>query len=317
MTRDQAPKVRIYTVELEGVGQRIDNFLIRELKGVPKSRIYRAVRSGEVRVNKGRVKAEYKLQEHDEVRIPPIRVSISEKPVNISKAMQHSIESNIIFEDSRIIIMNKPAGFAVHGGSGIRMGVIEALRLCRPKSKFLDLVHRLDKQTSGCLLIAKKSSVLKQLHAIFREKEVDKRYLALVHGRCEFKRESVRLALDTGHLVSGERFVRVSKNGKSATTLFRRIHKFDQVTLLEALPITGRTHQIRVHAKALGHPIVGDEKYGDRDLDQALPKIFSKRLYLHSSTLTFDIIEPEQTVGVCAVPDETFSKALKMLKEQK
>lgn len=292
-------------------GQRLDNFLVSRLKGVPKSRIYRAIRKGEVRVNKKRVKAEYKLQAQDTVRIPPVRVAERiEKPRVLDKT-RHRIESAIIYEDKQLVLINKPIGMAVHGGSGIRHGVIEALREIRPQCKFLELAHRLDRDTSGLLVIAKKSSILKELHRIFKEKSIDKRYLALVHGAVRFTKTTVDHPLQIGHLSSGERIVRIHKHGKSAVSHFRRLAVLGNVSLVEVKPLTGRTHQIRVHAQALGHPIVGDDKYGDKKADKAVWSRFNKRMYLHCASLSFALGEEGESIAVCAMLDKAFNEVIR------
>lgn len=298
------------TIDEAREAQRLDNFLIGRLKGVPKSRIYRAIRKGEVRINGKRVKAEYKLEVGDEVRIPPLRVASAGDQVPISQSLMTLIEASIIYEDDSVIFLNKPKGIAVHGGSGIPFGLIEILRASRPKAKFLDLAHRLDRDTSGCLVVAKKSSILKQLNLIFKEKSIGKKYLALVHGRCAFKKKIIDVPLHVGKLGSGERYVRTSKDGKSAVTTFRVLGFLKSCTLVEVTPLTGRTHQIRVHAKALGHPIVGDEKYGLAELDAQLFQSFPRRLYLHCASLVFQLPDQAGQYAIGAVLDANFLKVV-------
>ena len=283
-------KVEVKWVEIDDAhaGQRLDNFLISYLKGVPKSRIYRIVRKGEVRVNKGRVDIKYRLSCGDNIRIPPIRVAKNDDDkVFIKTALRQSLEQEILFEDEAFIALNKPSGFAVHGGSGIDSGVIEALRTIRPDARFLELVHRLDKDTSGCLLIAKKRSSLRALHELFREDKVDKTYLALLAGCWQRKKQWVEAPLLKNIAKSGERMVVVSKAGKPAQTFFKRVQCFQKATLVEACPKTGRTHQIRVHAAYLGHPIIGDERYGDFEINHEFKKRGYKRLFLHAKELRF------------------------------
>jgi 23S rRNA pseudouridine955/2504/2580 synthase len=264
MTDESFQKVQFITIDPELEGQRIDNFLRTFLKGVPKSLIYRILRKGEIRVNKKRVKPEYKLQGNDELRIPPIRVSEPSEVPSTKLDKVASLENHILFEDDWLIVLNKPAGTAVHGGSGLSFGVIEALRALRPEQKFLELVHRLDRDTSGCLLIAKKRSALKSLHEQLRDKQVDKRYQALVHGVWPENRFKVKAPLVKNVLKSGERMVSVNEvEGKPSETRFRILESFDDATLVEASPITGRTHQIRVHCLHAGHPIACDDKYGN------------------------------------------------------
>lgn len=268
--------------------QRLDNFLIGYLKGVPKTRIYRIVRKGEVRVNKGRVDVNYRLAIGDIVRIPPIRVAerSSEQPI-LPPTLKYSLENHILYEDDGFIVLNKPSGFAVHGGSGVSSGVIEALRQIRPEQRFLELVHRLDKETSGCLLIAKKRTVLKALHEMFRGDGMRKTYLALLAGQWPRKKQLVDVPLLKNIQQSGERMVVVSKAGKEAETLFTRLKLFQDATLVHAQPKTGRTHQIRVHAAWLQHPIVGDDRYGDDTTNRSFKKRGYNRLCLHAERLEF------------------------------
>jgi 23S rRNA pseudouridine955/2504/2580 synthase len=271
-------------------GQRIDNFLAKILKGVPKSHIYRILRSGEVRVNKGRVDASRKLQIHDVVRVPPIRVSAKPLIGEGDVLPASKFEDAIVFEDDAMLVINKPAGFAVHGGSGISRGVIEQLRLERPKAKFLELVHRLDRDTSGVLLLAKRRSALVALHKAIRENKTDKRYAVLVAGEWLDAKKHVVLDLQKYVLPSGERRVNVVTDkakdkfdeAQVSETIFYLKQAFDGFSLLEAKLITGRTHQLRVQLAHLGFPIVGDDKYGDFELNKALQKQGLKRMFLHS-----------------------------------
>ena len=277
--------VRLLRIDATSDGQRIDNFLLRELKGVPRSRVYRLLRRGEVRVNRGRVKAEYKLQSGDEVRVPPVRMAEEGEPPTVSKGLADQLTAAILYEDDGLLVVAKPAGLAVHGGSGVSFGLIEALRALRPEARFLELVHRLDRDTSGCLMVAKKRSALTTLHAALRDGGVDKRYLALALGEWPRHRTRIEAPLEKNILRSGERMVRVSAQGKSALTEFRVVERFGIATLVEARPITGRTHQIRVHARHAGHPLVGDDKYGDRAVEAPLRELGLKRLCLHAHQL--------------------------------
>ncbi|MFW5443268.1 MAG: 23S rRNA pseudouridine(955/2504/2580) synthase RluC [Methylococcaceae bacterium] len=281
------PKVQWVEITEENSGQRLDNFLITKLKGVPKTRIYRIIRKGEVRVNKGRIDNKYRLEQGDIVRIPPVRVAEREREIILQPTLKHSLEQNILYEDDVLIVLNKPSGFAVHGGSGISSGVIEGLRVLRPEARFLELAHRLDKDTSGCLLVAKKRSALKALHDLFRGDGVKKTYLALLVGQWERKKQLVTAPLLKNTGKGGERVVKVSQAGKFAETNFRRLNKYKDLTLVEASPKTGRTHQIRVHAAWLGHPIVGDDRYGDDKTNRRLKKEGYKRLFLHAYKLQF------------------------------
>ena len=282
----QGTAVRFIDICEAHEGQRIDNFLIRELKGVPKSRLYRLLRKGEVRVNKSRIKPEYKLCIGDQVRIPPVRIAEEAPDATISNSLEAVLAASVLYEDDGLLVINKPAGLAVHGGSGINLGLIEALRLMRPQARSLELVHRLDRDTSGCVMIAKKRSMLRYLHQQLREGHIDKRYLALVTGRWPNRRKLVSAPLLKNNLQSGERMVNVSPEGKKSVTEFAIVKRFELCTLVEARPITGRTHQIRVHALHAGHPLLGDVKYGDKDSCQHFRQLGLKRLFLHAASLT-------------------------------
>ena len=281
----RATGVRKVTVDSERAGQRIDNFLRNELPGVPKGRVYRLLRRGEVRVNGGRIRAEYKLKEGDEVRIPPARINLG--PPEVAPGKIASIESQIIFEDKRLLVINKPSGLAVHGGSGISHGAIELLRAARPELRDLSLVHRLDRDTSGCLVLAKRRSALRELHGRFREGTVEKNYLALVVGDWQFGERTVDAPLLVEHRHNGERHVVVSGAGKKAQTTMRLSRTFGTFSLLQCQPKTGRTHQIRVHALHAGHPIAGDERYGDAESNKESKKLGLKRLFLHAQSIAF------------------------------
>ena len=279
------------TVDEGSEGQRIDNYLTKVLKGVPKSHIYRILRSGEVRVNKKRINADYRLVIEDVVRIPPIRTGISdEKPAVVSKTGP-KLDQFILFEDDAILVLNKPAGLAVHGGSGISFGVIEQLRQERPKAKFLELVHRLDRETSGVLLLAKKRTALVALHEAIRNNQTDKRYLMMVQGVWTEPKKRVSLDLQKYVLPNGERRVNVvtdkSKDkydeAQHSETIFYLKQSLGEYSLLEAQLVTGRTHQLRVQLAHLGFPILGDDKYGDFALNKALVKKGLKRMFLHSA----------------------------------
>lgn len=278
---EKVAKVRYVTVGEDSAGQRIDNFLLKQLKGVPKSWVYRVLRKGEVRVNKGRAKPTRKLLLGDEVRIPPLRIAerdASEPHDGVKKVIQKSI----IYEDDLLLVINKPSGIAVHGGSGISHGVIEILRSLRPQAPYLELAHRLDRDTSGCLMIAKKRSALKELQQLQLKGRIDKRYLALVSGRWRKGKMTADVPLKKNTLRSGERFVRVDPEGKVAITHFTVQQRFADSMLVEALLETGRTHQIRVHALHLGTPIIGDDKYGDEQVNRQYKSQGMSRLFLHA-----------------------------------
>ena len=292
-------KVRFLTVSDAHEGQRIDNFLLRELKGVPKSKIYRILRKGEVRVNKSRIKPDYKLKDGDVVRIPPVTTAQSKAPPKVSNGLTGVLEQAVLYEDDTLLVVNKPSGLAVHGGSGISLGLIEALRVIRPEAKFLELVHRLDRDTSGCVMVAKKRSMLKYLHNLLRERNgVEKRYLALVAGRWPNRRKLVNASLLKNHLQSGERMVTVSPEGKKSLTEFEVVARYAQATLVEARPITGRTHQIRVHAQSVGCPLLGDEKYGFADENKMFRDKGLRRLFLHAASLQFKLPDTDKQIRV-------------------
>lgn len=267
----------------EADGQRIDNYLLRVCKGVPKSHVYRILRSGEVRVNSKRVGPEYRLQPGDEVRIPPLKLGAELKP-----AVPVGREYRIVYEDDGLLVIDKPAGVAVHGGSGVSFGVIEQLRRQRPQARSLELAHRLDRETSGLLLIAKKRSVLTALHDLFREGHIEKRYLALVKGRWREPLRHVRLSLHKYLTEEGERRVSVSQDGKAAHSIVRLVARWENFSLVEVELETGRTHQIRVHLAHLGYPLCGDDKYGDFALNKALQKQGLNRMFLHAAKLALD-----------------------------
>jgi 23S rRNA pseudouridine955/2504/2580 synthase len=316
MSEKSPLKVSFVTVTEDQQGQRIDNFLVTHLKGVPKSAIYKILRKGEVRVNKKRVKPVYKLQMDDLIRIPPIKVAEREEfvPKNLDKIS--ALEDAILFEDQYLIVINKPSGMAVHGGSGLSYGLIEALRVLRPQEKNLELVHRLDRDTSGCLLISKKRSILKGLHEQLREKTMEKNYWALVVGEWAAKIKNVTEPLRKNTLQSGERIVRVDEEqGKASHTRFRVLERFDGCTLVQASPVTGRTHQIRVHTQCKGHPIACDDKYGDQVFDSRMREMGLSRLFLHAHDLRFLHPKHETTMHVEAPLDKALNNALKTLRE--
>ncbi|WP_299071596.1 23S rRNA pseudouridine(955/2504/2580) synthase RluC [uncultured Paraglaciecola sp.] len=316
MTDLSFQKVQFITIDPDLEGQRIDNYLRVFLKGVPKSLIYRILRKGEVRVNKKRVKPEYKLQANDELRIPPVRVSEPTDLPSTKLSKVSSLESHVLYEDDWLIVLNKPSGTAVHGGSGLSFGVIEGLRALRPQQKFLELVHRLDRDTSGCLLIAKKRSALKNLHEQLRDKKVDKRYQALVAGEWPANRFKVKAPLLKNTLKSGERVVLVNEEGKPSETRYRILEAFNQATLIEASPITGRTHQIRVHCLHAGHPIAADNRYGDKEFEQRLQKLGLKRLFLHAHSLAFIHPNTDERVSYKAPLEPILVSVLKRLRSE-
>ncbi|KTR92213.1 23S rRNA pseudouridine(955/2504/2580) synthase RluC [Pantoea dispersa] len=316
--KTENPGVQFVAITAENAGQRIDNFLRTQLKGVPKSMIYRILRKGEVRVNKKRVKPEYKLEDGDEVRVPPVRVAEREEQAVSPKLDKvAALESCILYEDDYLLVLNKPSGTAVHGGSGLSFGVIEGLRALRPDARFLELVHRLDRDTSGILLVAKKRSALRSLHEQLREKGMQKDYLALVRGDWPSHLKVVQAPLLKNILQSGERVVRVSAEGKPSETRFKVEERFGLATLVKASPVTGRTHQIRVHTLHGGHPIAFDDRYGDREFDRQLAPTGLARLFLHAAALTFTHPNTGESLRMEAPLDKALKHCLSQLRQQK
>ncbi|EJD6044117.1 23S rRNA pseudouridine(955/2504/2580) synthase RluC [Providencia rettgeri] len=311
-------QVQFIEISDDEAGQRIDNFLLTKLKGVPKSMIYRIIRKGEVRVNKGRIKPEYKLLEGDQVRVPPVRVAERETaPVSAKLGKVAALADCILFEDDYILVLNKPSGTAVHGGSGLSFGVIEGLRALRPEARFLELVHRLDRDTSGILLVAKKRSALRALHEQLRLKQMQKDYLALVRGNWQSHTKVVQAPLLKNILQSGERVVKVNSEGKPSETRFKVEERFENATLIKASPVTGRTHQIRVHTLYAGHPIAFDDRYGDRQFDSQLADTGLNRLFLHASALKFTHPNTGEEIRLQAPMDAGLTRCLKVLRNRK
>lgn len=308
-----SPKVQYLEIEPDQAGQRIDNFLRTVLKGAPKSLIYRLIRKGEIRVNKKRIKAEYKLQAADQVRVAPVRLPVKGEAAPVSDALLEHLESAVLFEDERLLVINKPSGLAVHGGSGVSLGLIEAVRKLRPQCRFIELVHRLDRDTSGCIMIAKKRSMLRTLHQALRERKIIKIYQALVVGRWESRDKVIDAPLLRVEVRSGERFVKVDETGKASVTEYRVLRRFgDQATLVEARPKTGRTHQIRVHCQFAGHPIVGDSKYTADEDNQQFKSLGFKRLMLHAAGLVVSLPEGEK-IEVSAPLDPALTELMDRL----
>jgi 23S rRNA pseudouridine955/2504/2580 synthase len=305
--------VRYIEIQADEEGQRLDNYLLRILKGVPKSHVYRIIRGGEVRVNKKRAKPDTRLIAQDIVRIPPLRFAEA-KETFVGQSLKDRLIRCITYEDEHFLVVNKPSGLAVHGGSGLSFGLIEGFRKIRTDLHYLELVHRLDKETSGCLLLAKKRSVLRALQALFESRKIQKTYWALLaHPWVGKPTALVDVALEKNTLVSGERMVRAYAEGKASQTTFRLLENFRNTCLVEATPKTGRTHQIRVHSTHLGHPIIGDEKYGGTGLAIDLPTM-KKRLYLHAHAIQFNLYGKD--FAFAAELDHDFAKALKSLRTQ-
>ncbi|SFM77907.1 23S rRNA pseudouridine(955/2504/2580) synthase RluC [Marinobacter pelagius] len=309
--------VQWVTVDEDNDDQRVDNFLMSRLRGVPRSIIYRIVRKGEVRVNKGRVKPDTRLRAGDTVRIPPIVRKEKPEQVKPGSRVQGVMEAAVIFENEQMLVVNKPSGIAVHGGSGLSFGLIEVLRSARPDSRFLELVHRLDRDTSGLVMIAKKRSALRYLQDELRQKRVRKFYHALVAGSWPEGVGRVNEPLLRYEMPNGERRVRVDKAGKESLTTFWCLERFQGYTLVEASPVTGRTHQIRVHSAWAGHPIAGDDKYMDEVSMKAFRSIGGQRLMLHARALEFRLPGSDEPMRLEAPYDEAFERVLRTLGARK
>jgi 23S rRNA pseudouridine955/2504/2580 synthase len=306
-------KVRMVEAEADDAGQRIDNFLQRHLRGVPKGLLYRLMRTGQVRVNSGRIKPHYRMRAGDQVRIPPLESRAERRPAPAPESLGRELERRILHEDERLLILDKPAGVAVHGGSGLAWGLIDALRAARPEDHFLELAHRLDRDTSGCLIIARRRSTLRRLHAMLREGRIEKRYLALVAGEWAGGRREVNQPLHRTPAEGRRRQVVVSEEGRAARTLFRPAARYRGWTLMEARLDTGRTHQIRVHAAHLGHPLAGDERYGQRELDRELKAAGLRRMFLHAASVALEHPETGGRLAVSAPLDPALQALLERL----
>ncbi len=311
-----ANKSTVYylTVDPAFEGQRIDNFLITQLK-IPKTRIYRLLRKGEVRVNKKRAEPSYRLQAEDQIRIPPLRIEEEKEATLLPTRLRDLLVSRIIYEDKGLFIINKPAGIAVHGGTNQPWGIVEILKTVYPQLPQLELVHRLDRDTSGCLMIAKKRSVLREIHELLREGKgaIKKEYWTLTKGSWAEKDLSVDAPLMKNILTSGERMVKVHSEGKASKTVFEVIEKYKDCTLVRAKLLTGRTHQIRVHALYKGHPVAGDEKYGDKEFNKEMKQKGLKRLFLHAHTLAFVLPSTGEEIRVTSPLDADLAECLKLL----
>jgi 23S rRNA pseudouridine955/2504/2580 synthase len=300
-------------IEKQQADQRIDNFLVTQLRNVPKSHIYRLLRKGEVRVNKKRIKPSYRIQENDSIRIPPVQFTAQVKDYCPSDKLISLLKNSVLYEDEDLLIINKPSGIPVHGGSGIQGGVVNALRFIFPEMKFLELAHRLDRETSGCLILAKKRSVLKEIHELLREGKVTKIYQLLVLGCWPSEKTTVELSLLKNQIRSGERMVQVADEGKQSITHFKPLHYYSCATLLQANLDTGRTHQIRVHTSYYGHPVAGDEKYGDKAFNRLVTKLGCKRLFLHAIEVCFELDNGNKVISVQAELPKDLQKLLTVL----
>lgn len=313
MTIPNTPPTKVQNIEInaDNDGQRIDNFLMSKLKGLPKSRIYKILRSGEVRVNKGRIKPSHRLIIGDIVRIPPVRITESKHP-DIPDRFFEEINNSFLFENDDVFIINKPAGLAVHAGSNISFGVIDILRAERFKDQFIELVHRLDRQTSGCLVLAKSRNALTQLNALFNSnKAIKKQYLTLTKGNWSESEHRIDAPLSKNEIKGGERMVTVNPDGKTAVSLFKPVEQFADCSLVEVTLLTGRTHQIRVHAASENHHVAGDEKYGDKAFNKRIKSLGLGRMFLHARHLAFDLNGPIQ---VTAPLEDSLKNIIKTLR---
>jgi len=306
-------KVQLIEITADRAGQRVDNYLIKLAKGVPQSRIYRVIRKGEVRVNKKRAKASQKLCEHDVLRIPPLMVS--EQPaISMSQSLRDKLLAAICYEDENLLVLNKPAGLAVHGGTDTDFSLILALRSLRENYQQLELAHRLDKYTSGCLLVAKNIQTLRALQQQMRQGQIEKRYTCLVKGNWSSKHRHVRNPLKK-QIISGEQMVVVAADGKTAHTEFECLEQFNTAALVSAYLHTGRTHQIRVHLQHIGHPIARDRKYGDKDFNQIMKQLELQRMFLHAEQLKFYLPDSKKAITVTAPLDNELLECLKILRK--
>ena len=315
MTILDNPPTKVQNLEItaDNDGQRIDNYLMSKLKGVPKSRIYKILRSGEVRVNKGRIKPGHRLNSGDIVRIPPVRVNESQTS-NIPERFINELNDAVLFENDDLIIINKPAGLAVHAGSNVAFGVIDILRADRFANKFIELVHRLDRQTSGCLVLAKSRIALTQLNALFNSShDIKKQYLTLTKGKWADTEHRIDAPLSKSEIKSGERMVTINPQGKNAVSLFKPVEQFSICSLVEVTLLTGRTHQIRVHAASQQHPVAGDEKYGDKVFNKELKQLGLNRMFLHARHLEFTF---NGLINVTAPLDDQLKNLIETLRIQ-
>lgn len=313
--KNRKSKVKYLTVSEEYAGQRIDNFLMKHLKGMPKSHIYKLLRKGEVRVNKRRITAFYRLKAEDSVRLPPVFLAEEAKKIPPGKETMHVLADRILYEDDTLLILNKPSGMSVHAGSTVRIGIIEALRHMYPKLVHLELAHRLDSETSGCLILAKKRRVLRELHSLLREGKIKKIYWALTKGKWKEQELRVDVPLQKEYRDGGKHVVKVFPEGKSALTLFHPLKLFKSASLVEVELFTGRTHQIRVHAAHLGHPIACDDRYGDADFNKLAHKLGLKRMFLHARSIDFTLPSNGQRIRVVAPLDPELEKSLKAFEQ--
>jgi 23S rRNA pseudouridine955/2504/2580 synthase len=318
LPQQPASQVRIVTIRDEDAGQRIDNFLLRHFKGVPKSHIYRILRKGEVRVNKKRTKAAYKLVSGDQVRLPPVRTA-EPRSRRAPDQVVERLAGRIAYDDDRVIVLNKPSGIAVHAGSGVDFGVIDIMRSLEPAAGELFLVHRLDRETSGCLLMARDRAALRSLQSALQDDRIAKYYLALVRGQWEQRGEQVRMLLRRNKIQGGERLVQVDESGKQSVSEFSTIRQFSGkpdrtgASLMRIRLLTGRTHQIRVHSAESGHPLAGDRRYGDEEFNRKMKQLGLRRMFLHASALRFPHPDNGQEISIEPPLDEDLQQVLDRL----
>lgn len=306
-------RVQHYQVSLDNAGQRIDNFLMTRLKGVPKSRIYRLLRKGEVRVNKKRIEASYRLCEGDDVRLPPVFMQEKGQQAPPSKNTENLLKNRILYEDDDFLILNKPSGMSVHVGSTVRVGIIEALRHMYPKLTGMELAHRLDSETSGCLIIAKRKRILREMHTLLREGKVKKIYWTLTLGKWKDSELRVDLPLHKDYQDGGKHVVEVSQEGKSALTVFHTIKSYKrEASLMQVKLHTGRTHQIRVHASHRQHPVAGDERYGDPEFNKLTRQLGLRRMFLHAKSIDFTLPSSDKRITVEAPLDPELEAIIKV-----
>ncbi|WP_340147554.1 RluA family pseudouridine synthase [Buchnera aphidicola] len=310
-------KVLIIKIDSLDANQRIDNFLFKTYKKIPKSKIYKILRTGEIRVNKKRIKPRYKLKTQDLIRIPPLRIVLKKKiKINIKNKNQKKIKKSVLYEDKYILIINKPSGIAVHSGSGIKYGIIEILRFKKSKNDFIELVHRIDKNTSGVLILAKKKSILKMLQQQFLMKKIKKKYLTIVHGNWPKKKCFINEPIQRKISQKNKKLVFIHKDGKTSKTYFKIIKKFKNFTLLAAYPITGRTHQIRIHASHIGHPILFDDRYGNKKIENFINnKKIKKNILLHAYKIKFYHPKNKKKITIRAPLEKKFSDILDIIQK--
>ncbi|CAL4321672.1 RluA family pseudouridine synthase [Buchnera aphidicola] len=310
----QTTKLSFFQIDKISFNQRIDNFLIKKFKKIPKSKLYNLIRKGKIRINKKRIKPRYKLQIGDIIKVPPLKINkFHHSKKNFDKKHYKIILKNILYEDKNLLVINKISGISVHGGSGIKFGIIEILRLLKPKEKYLELIHRLDRYTSGILMVAKKKSSLLYFHEQFRKQTIKKEYVALVHGNTLFQKKVINNSLLKNNILKKKKMVTVNITGKVSTTIFIKKKSTSQFSLISIFPLTGRTHQIRVHAAYIGHPIVLDNRYGKNVLDKNINFKKNNNLFLHAKKITFIHPISKKKITLCAPLNKNFKKIIEKI----